>query len=147
MSLDWIVPADRIQQLPPYVFARLDELKAKAREQGLDLIDLGMGNPDGATPQPVVEAAIAALQNPANHGYPPFEGTASFRACITNWYHRRYGVVLDPDSEALPLLGSKEGLTHLAIAYINPGDLVLVPSPAYPRIFGDRRSLGEKSTA
>lgn len=135
MTLDWIVPAERIQKLPPYVFARLDELKAKAREQGLDLIDLGMGNPDGATPQPVVEAAIAALQNPANHGYPPFEGTASFRRAITNWYRRRYDVVLDPDSEALPLLGSKEGLTHLAIAYINPGDLILVPSPAYPAHF------------
>jgi LL-diaminopimelate aminotransferase len=135
MTLDWIAPAERIQKLPPYVFARLDELKAKAREQGLDLIDLGMGNPDGATPQPVVEAAIKALQNPANHGYPPFEGTASFRRAITNWYRRRYGVDLDPDSEALPLLGSKEGLAHLAIAYINPGDLILVPSPAYPAHF------------
>ena len=135
MSLSWISPADRIQSLPPYVFARLDELKAKAREQGLDLIDLGMGNPDGATPQPIVDAAIAAMQNPANHGYPPFEGTANFRRAITNWYHRRYDVKLDPDSEALPLIGSKEGLTHLAIAYINPGDLVLVPSPAYPAHF------------
>ncbi|MBD2777244.1 aspartate aminotransferase [Iningainema tapete] len=135
MTLNWIAPAERVQKLPPYVFARLDELKAKAREQGLDLIDLGMGNPDGATPQPVVEAAIAALQNPANHGYPPFEGTASFRSAITNWYNRRYDVKLDPDSEALPLLGSKEGLAHLAIAYINPGDLVLVPSPAYPAHF------------
>ncbi|MFB2835555.1 aspartate aminotransferase [Floridanema evergladense] len=135
MSLNWITPAKRLQALPPYVFARLDELKARAREQGLDLIDLGMGNPDGATPQPVVEAAIRALQNPANHGYPPFEGTASFRRTITDWYQRRYGVELDPSSEALPLLGSKEGLTHLAIAYINPGDLVLVPSPAYPAHF------------
>ncbi|MBD2500583.1 aspartate aminotransferase [Anabaena azotica] len=135
MSFDWITPADRIKQLPPYVFARLDELKAKAREQGIDLIDLGMGNPDGATPQPVVEAAIQALQDTKNHGYPPFEGTASFRRAITNWYNRRYGVVLDPDSEALPLLGSKEGLSHLAIAYINPGDVVLVPSPAYPAHF------------
>lgn len=133
--MNWISPAQRIQTLPPYVFARLDELKARAREQGLDLIDLGMGNPDGATPQPVVEAAIAAIQNPANHGYPPFEGTASFRRAITSWYHRRYAVNLDPDSEALPLLGSKEGLTHLAIAYVNPGDLVLVPSPAYPAHF------------
>ena len=132
MSLDWISPADRVRALPQYVFARLDELKAKAREQGIDLIDLGMGNPDGAAPQPVIDAAIAALKNPANHGYPPFEGTASFRRAITNWYHRRYGVNLDPDSEALPLLGSKEGLGHLAIAYINPGDVVLVPSPSYP---------------
>ncbi|KJH71623.1 aspartate aminotransferase [Aliterella atlantica] len=135
MSLSWISPAERIQALPPYVFARLDELKAKAREQGLDLIDLGMGNPDGATPQPVVEAAVAAMQNSSNHGYPPFEGTASFRRAITNWYNRRYDVELDPDSEALPLIGSKEGLTHLAIAYINPGDLVLVPNPAYPAHF------------
>ncbi|HEY9871809.1 MAG TPA: aspartate aminotransferase [Candidatus Obscuribacterales bacterium] len=132
MNLDLISPAKRLQALPPYVFARLDELKAHAREQGLDLIDLGMGNPDGPAPQPVIDAAIAALQNPANHGYPPFEGTASFRRAITTWYHRRYGVNLDPDSEALPLLGSKEGLTHLALAYLNPGDLVLVPSPAYP---------------
>ncbi len=135
MTLDWISPADRLQTLPPYVFARLDELKAHAREQGLDLIDLGMGNPDGATPQPVVEAAVAAIQNPANHGYPPFEGTASFRRTITKWYSRRYNVELDPESEALPLLGSKEGLAHFAIAYINPGDLVLVPSPAYPVLF------------
>ena len=135
MTLDWISPADRLQTLPPYVFARLDELKARAREQGLDLIDLGMGNPDGATPQPVVEAAIAAIQNPANHGYPPFEGTASFRRTITKWYSRRYNVELDPESEALPLLGSKEGLAHFAIAYINPGDVILVPSPAYPVLF------------
>ncbi len=135
MTLDWISPADRLQTLPPYVFARLDELKARARKQGLDLIDLGMGNPDGATPQPVVEAAIAAIQDPANHGYPPFEGTASFRRTITKWYSRRYNVELDPESEALPLLGSKEGLAHFAIAYINPGDVILVPSPAYPVLF------------
>ncbi|MBC7822485.1 MAG: aspartate aminotransferase [Candidatus Parcubacteria bacterium] len=135
MSLSWITPADRLRTLPPYVFARLDELKANARAQGVDLIDLGMGNPDGATPLPIVEAAIEALKDPKNHGYPPFEGTASFRRAITNWYHRRYGVTLDPDSEALPLLGSKEGLTHLALAYINPGDLVLVPSPSYPPHF------------
>ena len=135
MKLDWISPADRLSALPPYVFARLDELKARAREQGLDLIDLGMGNPDGATPQPVVEAAMKALQNPANHGYPPFEGTANFRKAITDWYGRRYGVQLDPDGEALPLLGSKEGLTHLSFAYVNPGDVVLVPSPAYPAHF------------
>lgn len=135
MSLAWIHPAQRLKSLPPYVFARLDELKARAREQGIDLIDLGMGNPDGSAPQPVIEAAIAALQNPNNHGYPPFEGTAGFRRTITQWYRRRYNVNLDPDGEALPLLGSKEGLTHLALAYINPGDLVLVPSPAYPAHF------------
>ena len=135
MSLSWITPADRLRILPPYVFARLDELKTNARAQGVDLIDLGMGNPDGATPLPIVEAATEALKDPKNHGYPPFEGTASFRRAITDWYHRRYDVDLDPNSEALPLLGSKEGLTHLALAYINPGDLVLVPSPAYPPHF------------
>ena len=135
MSLNWISPAKRLSSLPPYVFARLDELKARAREQGLDLIDLGMGNPDGSAPQPVIEAAIAALANPRNHGYPPFEGTASFRQAITNWYHRCYGVNLDSDSEALPLIGSKEGLAHLALAYIDPGDLILVPSPSYPAHF------------
>ncbi|MEC4982999.1 MAG: aspartate aminotransferase [Oscillatoria sp. PMC 1068.18] len=135
MKLDWIAPAKRLSALPPYVFARLDELKARAREQGLDLIDLGMGNPDGSAPQPVIEAAIAAFSHAQNHGYPPFEGTASFRSAIAKWYLRRYGVNLDSDSEALPLLGSKEGLTHLALAYVNPGDVVLVPAPAYPAHF------------
>ncbi|WP_286186770.1 aminotransferase class I/II-fold pyridoxal phosphate-dependent enzyme, partial [Geitlerinema sp. P-1104] len=144
MVLDWISPAERVQALPPYVFARLDELKARAREQGLDLIDLGMGNPDGATPQPVIDSAIKALQNPANHGYPPFEGTGSFRQTITDWYYRRYSVKLDPDGEALPLLGSKEGLSHLALAYLNPGDLVLVPSPAYPAHFRGPLIAGAK---
>ncbi len=144
MSLSWISPADRLRSLPPYVFARLDELKARAREQGLDLIDLGMGNPDGPTPEPVVEAAIAAIQDPANHGYPPFEGSAGFRRTITNWYQRRYGVSLDPEGEALPLLGSKEGLTHLAMAYVNPGDTVLVPSPAYPAHFRGPLIAGAK---
>ncbi|MBD2427994.1 aspartate aminotransferase [Phormidium sp. FACHB-1136] len=135
MTLSWLQPAQRINSLPPYVFARLDELKARAREQGLDLIDLGMGNPDGPTPAPVVEAAQRAIADTATHGYPPFEGTASFRTAITDWYARRYGVQLDPSAEALPLLGSKEGITHLAMAFINPGDLVLVPTPAYPAHF------------
>jgi LL-diaminopimelate aminotransferase len=135
MTLPWITPADRLKTLPQYVFARLDELKAMARAQGVDLIDLGMGNPDGATPQPVVDAAKAAIDDSRNHGYPPFEGTGNFRKAITDWYYRRYNVQLDPNGEALPLLGSKEGLTHLAFAYINPGDTILVPSPAYPPHF------------
>lgn len=135
MSFDWITRAERLNALPPYVFARLDELKAHAREQGLDLIDLGMGNPDGSAPQPIIDAAIAALADPKNHGYPPFEGTSSFRRAITQWYQRCYNVELNPDNEALPLLGSKEGLTHFALAYVNPGDVVLVPSPSYPPHF------------
>ncbi|MEP0918294.1 aspartate aminotransferase [Leptolyngbya sp. DQ-M1] len=135
MNLPWISPANRLTKLPQYVFARLDELKANARAQGVDLIDLGMGNPDGATPSPIVEAASNAIKDSRNHGYPPFEGTASFRKAITDWYRRRYGVDLNPDGEALPLLGSKEGLTHLALAYLDPGDVVLVPSPSYPPHF------------
>jgi LL-diaminopimelate aminotransferase len=144
MTLDWISPAERLQSLPQYVFARLDELKANARSQGVDLIDLGMGNPDGAAPAPVIAAAKQALDEATNHGYPPFEGTANFRSAISKWYYRRYGVTLDPNSEALPLLGSKEGLGHLALAYINPGDTVLVPSPAYPVHFRGPAIAGAK---
>ncbi|MEM6613213.1 MAG: aspartate aminotransferase [Cyanobacteria bacterium P01_C01_bin.72] len=144
MSKKWINRAERLDALPPYVFARLDELKARAREQGLDLIDLGMGNPDGSAPQPVIDAAIAALKNPSNHGYPPFEGTASFRQAITTWYQRCYGVELNPDSEALPLIGSKEGLGHLALAYVNPGDIILVPTPSYPAHFRGPLIAGAK---
>jgi LL-diaminopimelate aminotransferase len=135
MTVNWITRAKRLSALPPYVFARLDELKAKAREQGLDLIDLGMGNPDGSAPQPIIDAAIAAMSVPQNHGYPPFEGTGNFRRAITDWYKLRYGVELDHTSEALPLIGSKEGLSHLALAYLDQGDVVLVPSPAYPAHF------------
>jgi LL-diaminopimelate aminotransferase len=135
MSLEWLRPAERLNALPPYVFARLDELKADARQKNIDLIDLGMGNPDGPAPRPVIDAAIAAFEVASHHGYPPFEGTTGFRRAIATWYQRRYGVDLDPEGEALPLLGSKEGLTHLALAYVNPGDLVLVPSPAYPPHF------------
>ncbi|MEB3826863.1 aspartate aminotransferase [Phormidium sp. CCY1219] len=135
MTLDRIALADRLQGLPTYVFARLDELKADARARGIDLIDLGMGNPDGPTPATVVEAAIAALADPTHHGYPPFQGTPRFRQAIVNWYKRRYNVTLDVEREVLPVLGSKEGLTHLALAYVNPGDLILVPSPGYPAHF------------
>lgn len=134
-NVNWINRADRLSSLPTYVFARLDELKAKARAEGAELIDLGMGNPDGATPQPIIDQAIASFSNTQYHGYPPFEGTADFREAITTWYHRRYNVELDSQNEVLPLLGSKEGLGHLALAYINPGDVVIVPSPAYPAHF------------
>jgi LL-diaminopimelate aminotransferase len=133
---DWLQPAQRLKDLPPYVFASLDALKLKTKEEkGFELIDLGMGNPDGATPAPIVESASQALQDSRHHGYPPFEGTDSFRRAITDWYETRYKVKLDHKSEALPLIGSKEGLTHLALAFLNPGDLVLVPSPSYPAHF------------
>ena len=124
--------SDRLQSLPPYIFAQLDVLKAKAREQGVDVIDLGMGNPDRPTPQPIVDAAVAAVKDPANHRYPTFDGKPTLRQTIARWYEARYGVALDPDREVLPLIGSKEGLAHLALAYVNPGDVSLVPSPSYP---------------
>lgn len=130
MTLSWISSSDRLRELPPYIFSQLDKLKAeKGRE---DIIDLGMGNPGGPTPAPIVEAAILAIQEPDNHGYPPFQGTFEFRNTISTWYRRLYDVVVDPDDEVLPLMGSKEGLAHLSMAYINPGDLVLTPTPSYP---------------
>jgi LL-diaminopimelate aminotransferase len=136
MNINWQNhKAERLNQLPPYIFGYLAELKNQAKQQGVDVIDLGMGNPDGSPPQPVIDAAIAAMTTSQNHGYPPFEGIGEFRKAITDWYKRRYNVLLDYNSEALPVLGSKEGLSHLAMAYINPGDIVLVPSPAYPAHF------------
>jgi LL-diaminopimelate aminotransferase len=122
----------RLQSLPPYIFAQLDILKAQARERGVDVIDLGMGNPDKPTPQPIVDAAVKAVQDPVNHRYPTFDGKPALRQTIARWYEDRYGVALDPNTEVLPLIGSKEGLAHLALAYINPGDISLVPSPSYP---------------
>lgn len=136
MNMNWNQSkSERLTQLPTYIFGYLAELKKQAIEQGVDVIDLGMGNPDGSPPQPVIDAAIAAMSQPKNHGYPPFEGMANFRKAITDWYQRRYNVLLDYKTEALPVLGSKEGLAHLALAYVNPGDIVLVPSPAYPAHF------------
>jgi len=136
MNINWNdCKSQRLTQLPKYIFGYLAELRDRAIEQGVDVIDLGMGNPDGAPPQPVIDAACAAMSQPKNHGYPPFEGIGNFRKAITDWYQRRYNVLLDYQTEALPVLGSKEGLAHLALAYINPQDLVLVPSPAYPAHF------------
>ena len=124
--------SDRLAQIPPYATAQLEVLRAAAEKKGMVVIDLGIGSPDLPTPQPVVEAAIAAVQNPANHGYPTFKGKKAFREAIAAWYNRRYGVSLDPETEVLPLIGSKEGLAKLPLAFINPGDKTIVPQPAYP---------------
>jgi alanine-synthesizing transaminase len=122
----------RIDRLPPYVFNVVNELKASARRAGEDVIDLGMGNPDLGTPKHIVAKLIEAAQNPRNHRYSASRGITRLRVAITRWYRDRYGVELDPDTEAIATIGAKEGLAHLALAVLQPGDGVLVPNPTYP---------------
>ena len=122
----------RIKRLPPYVFAIVNDLKSKARARGEDIIDLGMGNPDQATPKHIVAKLVEAAQNPRNHRYSASRGITRLRVAITKWYRDRYGVELDPESEAIVTIGAKEGLAHLALAVLQPGDGVLVPNPTYP---------------
>jgi alanine-synthesizing transaminase len=122
----------RIKRLPPYVFSIVDELKMKARRRGDDIIDLGMGNPDLPTPPHIVEKLIEAVKNPRNHRYSASRGIYKLRAAIGCWYGKNYGVEIDPDSEAIVTIGTKEGLSHLALATLGPGDVVFVPTPAYP---------------
>jgi len=121
----------RIKRLPPYIFNITTELKMEARRRGEDIIDFGMGNPDQPTPQHIVDKLIEATQNPRNHKYSASKGIYKLRLAITDWYKRRYDVDLDPDSEAIATIGSKEGLSHLALAIIGPGDVVFVPNPTY----------------
>src|ERR1700730_17118400 len=122
----------RIKRLPPYVFAEVNALKARARAAGRDVIDLGMGNPDGATPEHIVKKLVEAVQNPKAHGYSVSRGIAGLRRAYAAYYARRFGVELDPESEIITTLGSKEGLANLAQAITAPGDIVLVPNPCYP---------------
>jgi alanine-synthesizing transaminase len=122
----------RIERLPPYVFAIVNDLKQKARAKGEDIIDLGMGNPDMPTPKHIVAKLCEAAQNPRNHRYSASRGITRLRVAITKWYQDRYGVELDPNAEAIATMGAKEGLAHLALAVLQPGDGVLVPNPTYP---------------
>ena len=122
----------RIKRLPPYVFNIVNELKATARKRGEDIIDFGMGNPDQPTPQPIIDKLCEAAQRPDTHRYSLSKGIPRLRRAICSWYERRYDVSLDPDSQAIVTIGSKEGLAHLALATVEPGDAVLVPNPAYP---------------
>src|SRR5579875_1090155 len=122
----------RIQKLPPYVFAVINELRDKARAAGEDIIDLGMGNPDGATPRPVVDKLIEAAQNPANHRYSVSRGIPQLRQAIVERYRTQYDVTLHPEKEAIVTIGAKDALAHLLFAIIGPGDLVVSPNPAYP---------------
>jgi len=127
----------RIKRLPPYVFNVTGELKLAARRRGEDVIDFSMGNPDQPTPRHIVEKLIESVQRPDTHGYSVSKGIVRLRRAICNWYKVRYNVELDPDSEAIITIGSKEGIAHLALATLDTGDIVLVPNPSYPiHIYG-----------
>ena len=122
----------RIKRLPPYVFAIVNDLKTKARARGEDIIDLGMGNPDMPTPPHIVAKLVEAAQNPKNHRYSASRGITRLRVAMTKWYKDRYGVHLDADTEVIATIGAKEGIAHLALAVLQPGDGALVPNPTYP---------------
>ncbi|KOQ36776.1 glutamate-pyruvate aminotransferase, partial [Achromobacter xylosoxidans] len=127
----------RIERLPPYVFNITGELKMAARRRGEDIIDMSMGNPDGATPKHIVDKMVEATTRPTTHGYSVSKGIPRLRKAICDWYQRRYAVEFDPDSEAIVTIGSKEGLAHLMLATLDRGDTVLVPNPSYPiHIYG-----------
>ncbi|CUJ04772.1 alanine transaminase [Achromobacter kerstersii] len=127
----------RIERLPPYVFNITGELKMAARRRGEDIIDMSMGNPDGATPKHIVDKMVEATSRPTTHGYSVSKGIPRLRKAICDWYQRRYAVAFDPDSEAIVTIGSKEGLAHLMLATLDRGDTVLVPNPSYPiHIYG-----------
>jgi LL-diaminopimelate aminotransferase len=124
--------AQRIQKLPPYLFAEIDRLKREVAARGVDLINLGIGDPDTPTPAHVVDRLCEAARNQANHRYPDYEGLPSFRQAAADWMRRRYGVAADPATEVVSLIGSKEGVANMAVAFVDPGDVVLVPDPGYP---------------
>src|SRR5215475_14460968 len=132
----------RIKRLPPYVFAIVNDLKTKARSQGQDIIDLGMGNPDQATPKHIVDKLVEAARNPRNHRYSASRGITRLRKAVTTWYRDRYGVELDPESEAIATIGAKEGMAHLALAILQPGDGVLVPISFFQAEDGIRVGAG-----
>lgn len=122
----------RIERFPPYVFAVVNDMKAAARRAGEDIIDLGMGNPDIPTPEPIVEKLVEAARNPRNHRYSVSRGLPKLRLAICDWYERSYGVDLDPETEAIATIGAKEGISHLMWVLLEPGDSCLVPEPTYP---------------
>ncbi|HKZ76406.1 MAG TPA: aminotransferase class I/II-fold pyridoxal phosphate-dependent enzyme, partial [Actinomycetota bacterium] len=124
--------ARRIESLPPYLFAALDDRLAAKRAEGVDIISLGVGDPDMPTPEHVVEAMREAVRDPSTHRYPSYWGSLEFREAVVGWYARRFDVDLDPRTEVLALIGSKEGLGHLPMAFVDPGDETMVPDPGYP---------------
>jgi LL-diaminopimelate aminotransferase len=124
--------AKRIEKLPPYLFAEIDRKVEVARARGADIISFGVGDPDLPTPPHIVDALVGAVRDPATHRYPAYTGMPAFRDSIAAWYERRFGVRLDPHEEIQPLVGSKEGIFHLPVAFVDPGDVALVPDPGYP---------------
>jgi len=124
--------AERLRRLPPYLFKEIDRKKAEVRARGVDIIDLGVGDPDLPTPGHIVEAMKKAAEDPSNHRYPSYSGMEGFREAVADWYQERFNVTAEPLKEVLSLIGSKEGIAHFPLAFVNPGDTVLVPSPAYP---------------
>jgi LL-diaminopimelate aminotransferase len=127
-----VKPAERLNQLPPYLFAAIDAKKKAAMDKGADIISLGVGDPDLPTPVHIIEAGQKALANPANHQYPFGAGLLKFRQAVASWYQSRFRVALDPATEIHALIGSKEGLAHLPLAFLDPGDVALIPEPGYP---------------
>jgi LL-diaminopimelate aminotransferase len=124
--------SERLRALPPYLFAELDRMKQEQVKKGVDIISLGIGDPDLPTPPHIIRALAETAADPANHQYPSYEGMLSFRKAAADWYRSRFAVALDPAKEVLTLIGSKEGIGHLSLAFVNPGDVVLVPDPGYP---------------
>ncbi|HMK60935.1 MAG TPA: LL-diaminopimelate aminotransferase [Dissulfurispiraceae bacterium] len=124
--------ASRVKNLPPYLFAAIDKMKQDALAKGVDVIDLSIGDPDIPTPSHIVEAMKKAVEKPEHHRYPSYEGMLSYREAVAEWYKKRFNAGLDPKTEVLSLIGSKEGIGHIPFAFVNPGDIVLVPSPGYP---------------
>jgi LL-diaminopimelate aminotransferase len=124
--------AERLGKLPPYLFKEIDRKKTEMKAKGVDIIDLGIGDPDLPTPRHIIEALKEAVENPATHRYPAYAGMPAFKKAVAQWYKERFGVDLDPEKEVLALIGSKEGIAHLPLAFISPGDISLVPTPGYP---------------
>jgi LL-diaminopimelate aminotransferase len=127
-----IKKAKRINELPPYLFAEIDRRKREALARGVDLIDLGIGDPDIPTPAPIVEKLAEGASKPVNHRYPNTSGMKEYRQAVASWYQNRFGVKLDPEKEVVSLIGSKEGIANMATAFVDPGDVILVSSPCYP---------------
>ena len=127
-----VKPSETFKKVPPYLFAGIDKKKAAAIAKGVDVINLGVGDPDSPTYKRIVDVMHKAIDDPKNHDYPPYEGTKAYRQAVATWYKNRFNVDLDPDKEVVSLIGSKEGIAHILFAYLNPGDYVLVPSPGYP---------------